>query len=64
MPLLLAVILAPIATAQHEGEALVTHGEQKEAAYLVPRTITEEIELISMESLHQFAKIGSEIMKV
>ena len=63
VPLLLAVILTPIAAAQHEGEALVAHGERKKAAYLVLRTITHEIELIPVESLNQCEAIGSEIMK-
>ena len=35
VPLLLAVILTPIAAAQHDGEALIAHGERKKAAYLV-----------------------------
>ena len=63
VPLLLAVILAPIATAQHEGEALVAHGERKQAAYLVLRLITQEMELIPTESLDQCEVIGKEIMK-
>ena len=63
VPLLLAVILAPIATAQHEGEALVAHGERKTAAYLVLRLITQEMELIPTESLDQCEVIGKEIMK-
>ena len=63
VPLLLAVILTPIAAAQHEGEALVAHGERKQAAYLVLRLITQEMELIPTESLDQCNVIGSEIMK-
>ena len=63
VPLLLAVILAPIATAQHEGEALVAHGERQTAAYLVLRLITQEMELIPTESLDQCEVIGKEIMK-
>ena len=63
VPLLLAVILAPIATAQHEGEALVAHRERKKAAYLVLRLITQEMELIPTESLDQCEVIGKEIMK-
>ncbi len=63
VPLLLAVILAPIATAQHEGEALGAHGERKTAAYLVLRLITQEMELIPTESLDQCEVIGKEIMK-
>ena len=63
VPLLLAVILTPIAAAQHEGEALVAHGERKQAAYLVLRLITQEMELIPTESLDECNVIGSEIMK-
>ena len=63
VPLLLAVILTPIAAAQHEGEALVAHGERKQAAYLVLRLITQEMELIPTESLDQCEVIGKEIMK-
>ena len=63
VPLLLAVILAPIATAQHEGKALVAHGERKTAAYLVLRLITQEMELVPTESLDQCEVIGKEIMK-
>ena len=63
VPLLLAVILTPIAAAQHEGEALVAHGEHKTAAYLVLRLITQEMELIPTESLDQCEAIGREIMK-
>ena len=63
LPLLLGVILTPIAAAQHEGEALVAHGERKQAAYLVLRLITQEMELIPTESLDQCEVIGKEIMK-
>ena len=63
VPLLLAVILTPIAAAQHEGEALVAHGERKQAAYLALRLITQEMELIPTESLDQCEVIGKEIMK-
>ena len=63
VPLLLAAILTPIAAAQHEGEALVAHGERKQAAYLVLRLITQEMELIPTESLDQCEVIGKEIMK-
>ena len=63
VPLLLAVILTPIAAAQHDREALVAHGERKKAAYLVLRLITQEIELIPTESLDQCEVIGKEIMK-
>ena len=64
MAMLLAVVLSPLAkAAQHDEWALVAHGERKKAAYLVLRTITQEIELIPVESLNQCEKIGSEIMK-
>ena len=63
VPLLLAVILTPIAAAQHEGEALVAHGERKKSAYLVLRLITQEMELIPTESVDQCEVIGKEIMK-
>ena len=62
--MLLAVIFSPLArAAQHDEWALVAHGEPKKAAYLVLRTITQEIELIPVESLNQCENIGSEIMK-
>ena len=62
--MLLAVMLSPLArAAQHDEWALVAHGERKKAAYLVLRTITQEIELIPVESLNQCENIGSEIMK-
>ena len=62
--MLLAVMLSPLArAAQHDEWALVAHGERKKAAYLVLRTITQEIELIPVESLNQCETIGSEIMK-
>ena len=63
MPLLLAVILTPLAAAQDAGEALMAHGERKKAAYLVLRLITQEMELIPTESLDQCEVIGREIMK-
>tara|TARA_B100001939_G_scaffold294833_1_gene268050 strand:+ start:4661 stop:4918 length:258 start_codon:yes stop_codon:yes gene_type:complete len=63
MPLMLAVMLTPIAAAQNDGEALLAHGERKKAAYLVLRLITQEMELIPTESLDQCEAIGSEIMK-
>ena len=63
MPLLLAVILTPLAAAQHDGEVLMAHGERKMAAYLVLRLITQEMELIPTESLDQCEGIGKEIMK-
>ena len=64
MAMLLAVVLSPLAkAAQHDEWALVAHGERKKAAYLVLRTITQEIELIPVESLNQCENIGSEIMK-
>ena len=67
--MLLTVIFSPLASAtQHDGRALVAHGERKKGAYLVLSTITQEIELIpveslNLESLNQCEKIGSEIMK-
>ena len=62
--MLLSVMLTPLArAAQHNEWALVAHGERNKAAYLVLRTITQEIELIPVESLNQCEKIGSEIMK-
>ena len=63
-PLLLAVMLIPLArAAQHDGWVLVAQGERKKAAYLTLRMITQEIELIPVESLNQCEKIGTEIMK-
>ena len=62
--MLLSVMLTPLArAAQHDEWALVAYGERNKAAYLVLRTITQEIELIPVESLNQCEKIGSEIMK-
>ena len=62
--MLLAVMLSPIArAAQHDELALVAHGERNKTAYLILRTITQEIELIPVESLNQCEKIGSEIMR-
>ena len=62
--ILLAVMLSPLTrAAQHDEWALVAHRERKKAAYLVLRTITQEIELIPVESLNQCETIGSEIMK-
>ena len=62
--MLLAVMLSPIArAAQHDEWALVAHGERYKAVYLVLRTITQEIELIPVESQNQCEKIGSEIMR-
>ena len=64
MAMLFAVVLSPLTkAAQHDEWALVAHGERKKAAYLVLRTITQEIELIPVESLNQCENIGSEIMK-
>ena len=60
-PLMLAVVLSPRRAAMHDKWALVAHGERKKAAYLVLMTITQEIELIQVESLNQ-CEIGSEIM--
>ena len=62
--MLLAAMFSPLASAtQHDEWALVAHGERKKGAYLVLSTITQEIELIPVESLNQCEKIGSEIMK-
>ena len=63
VPLLLAVILTPLAASQDAGEALMAHGERKKAAYLVLRLITQEMELIPIESLDQCEVIGRVIMK-
>ena len=61
--MLLAVIFSPLTKAtQHDEWALVAHGERKKAAYLVLSTITQEIELIPVESLHQCEKIGRGVM--
>ena len=61
--ILLAVMLSPLTrAAQHDEWALVAHRERKKAAYLVLRTITQEIELIPVESLHQCEKIGRGVM--
>ena len=62
--MLFAFMLTPLARAgQHDEWALVAHRERNKAAYLVLRTITQEIELIPVESMNQCEKIGSEIMK-
>ena len=62
--ILLAVMLTPLARAtNHDKWALVAHGERNKAAYLVLRTITQEIELIPVESLNQCEEIGSKIME-
>ena len=62
--MLLAVMLTPLAkAAQHNEWALAAHGERKKAAYLVLKMITQEIELIPVESLNQCEEIGSGIMK-
>ena len=42
--------------------ALVAHRERKKAAYLVLSTITQEVELIPVESLNQCEGIGRGIM--
>jgi hypothetical protein len=61
--MLLTVILSPLASAtQHDEWALVAHGDRRKAAYLVLRTITQEIELIPVESLNQCEEIGRGIM--
>ena len=63
-PLMIAVMLSPLTrAAQHDEQTSVAHGERKQAAYLVLRTITQEIELIPVESLNQCEAIGNEIMK-
>ena len=62
LPLLIAVMLTPLAAAQHDEEALVAHGERKKAAYLVLRLITQEMELIPTESMDQCEVIGNEII--
>ena len=62
--MLLAGLLTPLSSAAQNDEwALMAHGERKKAAYLALSTITQEIELIPVESLNQCEKIGSEIMK-
>ena len=62
--MLLAVMLSPLASAaQHDEWALMAHRERKKAAYLVLSTITQEIELIPVESLNQCEIIGRGIMK-
>ena len=62
--MLLAVMLSPLAiAAQQDKWALMAHGERKKAAYLVLNTITQEIELIPVESLNQCDVIGRGIMK-
>ena len=63
MPIMLAVVVTPLAAAQNDREALLPHGEHNPAAYLVLRLITQEMELIPTESLDQCELIGKEIMK-
>ena len=64
MAMLLAVMPTPLAiAAQHDEWVLVAHGERKKVAYLVLRMITQESELIPVESLNQCEEIGSGIMK-
>ena len=61
--MLLAAMLSPLASAtQHDEWALMAHGERRKASYLVLRTITQEIELIPVESLNQCDEIGRGIM--
>ena len=56
--MLLTFIISPLASAdQPNGWELVAHGESKKSAYLVLSTITQEIELIPVESLNQCEKI-------
>ena len=63
-PLMLAAMLSRIGrTAQHDKRPLVAHGKRKEAGYPVLRIITQEIELIPVESLNQCEAIGNKIMK-
>ena len=45
-PIMLAVMVTPLAAAQNDREALLPHGERNTAAYLVLRLITQEMELI------------------
>ena len=62
--MLLAAMFSPLASAtQHDEWAQVAHGERRKAAYLALSTITQEIELIPVESLNQCEKIGLGIMK-
>ena len=62
--MVLTVIFSPLASAaQHNGRALAAHEERKKAAYLVLSTITQEIELIPVESLNQCEKIGRGTME-
>ena len=64
LPILLALILTPLAAAQQKGEAVLAHRERKNSAYLVLRLIThQEMELIPTGSLDQCEAIGKEIMK-
>ena len=63
MPIMLAVMVTPLAAAQNDWEALLPYGERNTAAYLVLRLITQEMELIPTESLDQCELIGKEIMK-
>ena len=61
--MLLTVMLTPLArAAQHDEWALVAHGGSKKSAYLVLRMITQEIELIPVESLNQCENIGRRVM--
>ena len=61
--MLLTFIISPLASAaQHDGWALVAHGERKKGAYLVLSLITQEMEWIPTESLDQCEAIGKEIM--
>ena len=64
MAMLLDVMLTPLAiAAQNDEWALVAHREHNKAAYLALRMITQEIELIPIESLNQCEEIGIRTMK-
>ena len=62
LPLLLAVMLTPLAAAQQDEKALIAHEERKKEAYLVLKLITQEMELIPTESMDRCDAIGKEIM--
>ena len=63
IPVILAVILTPLAATQNDREVLLAQGERTYSSYLVLRLITQEMEMIPAESLDQCEVIGSEIMK-
>ena len=62
LPLLLAVMLTPLAAAQQDEKALIAHGERQKEAYLVLKLISQEMELIPTESMDRCDAIGKEIM--